>query len=129
MDKPAVVRTVGTYAAATTATTLLGGASLSATAGNGVYNFGSGTSTTGPDRAVGFLSSGTATASGNLYAQFVNSTGGSLTALQISYSVEKYRAGINPAGFRIQLFYSLDGNTWTSAGSNFLTSFAQDPGT
>ena len=50
-------------------------------------------------------------------------------ALQISYNVEKYRGGINPAGFRIQLFYSLDGNTWTSAGSNFLTSFAQDPGT
>src|SRR6476646_2763526 len=41
VDKPAVVRTVGTYAAAVTATSLLGGANLSATAGNGVYNFGS----------------------------------------------------------------------------------------
>ena len=83
----------------------------------------------GPDRAVGFLSSGTATSSGNLYAQFANNTGASLTALQISYNVEKYRAGINAAGFRIQVFYSTDGNTWTNAGSSFLTSFAQDPGT
>jgi len=34
--------------------------------------------------------------------------------------------GSNAAGFRIQLFYSTDGSTWTSAGSNFLTSFAAD---
>src|SRR5207253_5257106 len=89
-------------------------------------NFGSGTNTTGPDRAVGFLSSGTATQSGNLYAQFVNNTGGSLSGLQVSYNVEKYRGGSNAAGFRIQLFYSTDGTTWTTAGANFLTSFAAD---
>ncbi len=129
VDKPAVVRTVGTFAAAVTATSLAGGANLSSSASNGIYNFGSGTTTTGPDRAVGFLSSGTATSSGNLYAQFANNTGASLTALQISYNVEKYRAGINAAGFRIQMFYSTDGNTWTNAGSSFLTSFAQDGGT
>src|SRR5262247_2023054 len=64
------VRTVGTYAAAGTNTSLLGGANLSSSASNGIYNFGAGTTTTGPDRAVGFLASGTATASGNLYAQF-----------------------------------------------------------
>ena len=29
--------------------------------------------------------------------------------------VEKYRGGSNAAGFRIQLFYSTDGATWTSA--------------
>ena len=103
-----------------------GGANLSTSASNGIYNFGAGTTTTGPDRAVGFLSSGTATASGNLYAQLVNNTGASLTGLQISYNVEKYRGGSNAAGFRMQLFYSTDGSTWTSAGSNFLTSFAAD---
>jgi hypothetical protein len=129
VDKPATVRTVGTFAAAVAATSLAGGANLSSSASNGIYNFGSGTTTTGPDRAVGFLSSGTATSSGNLYAQFANNTGASLTALQISYNVEKYRAGINAAGFRIQMFYSTDGSTWTNAGSSFLTSFAQDGGT
>lgn len=126
VDRPATVRTVGTFAAAATTTTLLGGANLSSTASNGIYNFGAGTNTTGADRAVGFLSSGTATASGNLYAQLVNTTGAALTGLQISYNVEKYRGGSNPAGFRIQLFYSTDGSTWTNAGSDFLTSFGPD---
>ncbi|MCU1286862.1 MAG: hypothetical protein JWO13_3212 [Acidobacteriales bacterium] len=126
VDKPSVVRTVGTFAGATSNTTAAGGANLSSTAANGIYNFGSGTTTTGSDRAIGFLSSGTATASGNLYAQYVNNTGTSLSGLKISYNVEKYRTGSNPAGFRIQLFYSTDGATWVSAGSNFLTSFPAD---
>jgi hypothetical protein len=125
-DKSAAVRTVGTYAAALTATSLLGGANLSTTAGNGIYNFGSGTTTTGADRAIGFVSSGSGTLSGNLYAQFVNNTGASLASLQISYNVEKYRGGSNAAGFRIQMYYSADGSTWTSAGSSFLTSIPAD---
>src|SRR5437899_2552926 len=40
---PIPVRTVGTYTAAVTATTAAGGANLSSTASNGIYNFGSGT--------------------------------------------------------------------------------------
>ena len=68
VDKPATVRTVGTYAAALTATSLAGGNSLSTTAQNGIYNFGAGVATSATDRAIGFLSSGTATSSGNLYA-------------------------------------------------------------
>jgi hypothetical protein len=125
VDKPATVRTVGTYASALSATSLLGGANLSTSASNGIYNFSSG-AVSGTDRAVGFLSSGTATQSGNLYTQLVNNTGGSLSGLQISYNVEKYRNGSNANGFRIQMFYSTDGSTWTSAGSDFLTSFAAD---
>src|SRR5215213_10003575 len=70
LDRPSTVRTVGTYAAAGTATTQAGGTNLSTTAANGAYNFGA-TANSG-DRAVGFLSSGTATQSGNLYAQLVN---------------------------------------------------------
>jgi DNA/RNA endonuclease G (NUC1) len=126
VDKPGTVRTVGTFAAAGTTTSLLGGANLSTSATNGIYNFGSGTTTTGADRAPGFLSSGTATQSGNLYAQLANNTGGGLTGVQISYDVEKYRNGSNSNGFRIQMFYSADGSAWTSAGSDFLTSFAAD---
>ena len=115
VDKLSSVRTVGTYGAAGTTTNLAGGANLAANASNGIYNFGSGTTASGPDRSVGFLSSGTATFSGNLYAQVVNNTGGNLSGLQISYNVEKYRSGSNPAGFRIQMFYSTDGNAWTNA--------------
>ncbi len=120
------VRHVGTFAAAGTATVRLGGANLSTTAANGIYNFGAGTTTTGADRAIGFLASGSATASGNLYAHLTNTTGASISSLQISYNVEKYRSGSNANGFSIQMYYSTDGSAWTSAGASFLTSFAAD---
>jgi DNA/RNA endonuclease G (NUC1) len=119
-------RKVGTFAAAGTTTTQVGGANVSTSAANGIYNFGSGTTTTGPDRSVGWISAGTGTASGNLYAQLVNSTPGNLAGLQIAYNVEKYRNGSNANGFRIQMFYSTDGTNWTNAGNSFLTSFPAD---
>lgn len=120
-------RAIGPFLSATNQTLRVGGANLSTTAANGSYNFGAGATALGnSDRAPGFLASGTATVSGNLYAQLVNNTGSTLTGLQISYDVEKYRNGSNPAGFRYQLFYSLDGNAWTNAGPDFLTSFAPD---
>ncbi|HMG74860.1 MAG TPA: LamG-like jellyroll fold domain-containing protein [Pyrinomonadaceae bacterium] len=126
VDKNTTVRTVGTYAAATAATENVDGANVATNATNGIYNFGSGTTDTGPDRAVGFLSSGTATKSGNLYVQLVNNSGANYSGLKISYDVEKYRNGSNPAGYSIQMYYSTDGSNWTSAGANFLTSFAAD---
>src|SRR3989442_11936778 len=65
VDATTTVRTLGTFAAAGTTTARAGGASLSTTATNGIYNFGSGTATLGgSDRAVGFLASGGGTASG-----------------------------------------------------------------
>ncbi|HEU4511425.1 MAG TPA: hypothetical protein VFR78_24565, partial [Pyrinomonadaceae bacterium] len=126
-DTISAVRTLGSYGAASAQTNRVGGANVSTTAANGSYNFGAGTSTLGDaDRAPGFISSGTATMSGNLYAQFVNNSGEALSGLLISYDVEKYRNGSNPAGFRYQLFYSFDGNAWTNAGADFFTSFAPD---
>ncbi|HJP91817.1 MAG TPA: DNA/RNA non-specific endonuclease [Pyrinomonadaceae bacterium] len=126
-DTIAAVRTLGSFSSASTQTARVGGANVSITAANGSYNFGAGTATLGnSDRAAGFISSGTATMSGNLYAQFTNNTGAGLTGLLVSYDVEKYRNGSNPAGFRYQLFYSLDGLAWTNAGPDFFTSFAPD---
>src|SRR5829696_5151648 len=93
LDRPSTVRTVGTFAMATTATTQTGGTSLSSTATNGAYNFGA--TADSNDRAIGFLSSGSATQSGNLYAQLANDTAVALSGLQISYNVEKYRSGAN----------------------------------
>src|SRR5207342_488192 len=118
------VRTVGTFAGAATATGLAGGANLGGTAQSGIYDFVSGTTTTGPDRAIGFLSAGTTplgTPSGKLYAQLANTSGSAMSGLQVSYNVEKYRTGSNLAGFRIQLFYSTDGAAWTTAGPSFAT--------
>jgi len=126
-DTVSAARTLGVFSAASTQTARVGGANVSTTAANGSYNFGAGTATLGDsDRAVGFISSATATMSGNLYAQFTNNTGGALSGLRISYDVEKYRNGSNPAGFRYQLFYSLDGSAWTNAGPDFFTSFPAD---
>ena len=44
--------------------------------------------------AIGFLASGTNTASGNLYLQLTNDSGGALSGLTVGYDVEKYRNGI-----------------------------------
>lgn len=125
LDRPTAVRTVGTFAAAVSATTRAGGTNLSSSAANGAYNFGA--TASAADRAIGFLSSGSATQSGNLYAQLVNNAATPLSGLQVSYNVEKYRSGTNAAGFRIQLFHSTDGATWTSAGADFSTAFGPDP--
>src|SRR5262249_15043812 len=58
------VRKVGSFSDAGTTTTQVGGANLSTSASNGIYNFGDGTTSTGDSnsRSVGFLASGTATA-------------------------------------------------------------------
>jgi DNA/RNA endonuclease G (NUC1) len=126
-DSLSLARSVGSFSAASVQTTFAGGANVSPTAANGSYNFGAGTTSLGDsDRAAGFLSSGAGGISANLYGQFLNNTGVALTGLQISYDVEKYRNGTNPAGFRYQLFYSFDGVTWTNAGANFLTTFLPD---
>ena len=127
VDTPSPVRTVGTFGLANTQTNRVAGANMPTNAANGSYNFGSGTATLGgTDRAVGFISSAGSTLSGNLYAELINNTGDQLSALQISYDVEKYRNGTNPSGFRVQLYYSDNGSTWTSAGPNFMSAFGSD---
>ena len=120
-------RTVGSLVGVRTTTAHVGGANVPTNAASSSYNFGAGTASLGnSDRAVGFISAGTAAQSGNLYGQFVNNTGAPLNGLQVSYDVEKYRNGSNPAGFRYQLFYSFDGLSWTNAGPAFFTAFAPD---
>jgi hypothetical protein len=125
VDKRSAAREVGTYAGSVNVTERLGGDALSTTAGNGIYNFGAGPAATATDRAVGFLSSGTGTVSGNVYAQFVNNSGGNINRMRISYDVEKYRNGSNAAGYRIQMYYSFDGSSWITA-TDFLTNFPAD---
>ncbi len=129
IDKLSTVRTVGTYSAAGTSTEQRAGNNMSSSASNGRYNFGAGISDMATDRAIGGVSSGSGSASVNAYT-FLNNTGSNtIGSFAISYNVEKYRQGTNIAGFRMQLFYSTDGNTWTDAGGDFLTTFAADPAT
>jgi len=123
VDKSADVRTVGTYSAALTETERLGGNNLGSNATNGIYNFGAGDPATAQDRAIGWISSSTATKSGNLYVKLQNNGSTAINYLTLSYDVEKYRKGTRAEGFSIQMYYSTDGTTWTDAGANFLTSF------
>jgi len=125
-DKQTTARVVGTYSAAVSATERLGGNDMSTTASNGIYNYGAGIAADATDRGVGFLSSSSATKSGNLYVQLTNTGAGAITQFTVSYNVEKYRMGSNTAGFSMQMYYSTDGSTWTSAGASFTTSFTAD---
>ena len=125
-DVRGTVRTLGSYGLAGDTTTRAGGNSLSSTAANGIYNYFAGSAATATDNAVGFLSSGTGTQSGNLYVALTNSGPDDVTSLNIAYDIEKYRNGTNSSGFSVQLYYSNDGVAWNSAGSSFLTSFDND---
>ena len=121
-------RTVGSYAASQNQTMYAGGASLPSNAKNGLWNFGQDDSS---DRAVGGISTGVAdgTRCVNVYAHFLNTGIKNIENLQISYDVEKYRKGNNAAGFTVQMYYSVDGRNWTSAGNDFCTTFAADAAT
>lgn len=120
-------RLVGNYATAATVTEQAGGGNPAVSAG-AIYNFFSGTVSTGTDRAIGFLSSGGGSApkGGNIYVKLTNNTGSNLSGLTVSYDIEKYRNGSNANGFAVQMYYSTDGSNWSSAGSNFQTLFGSD---
>ena len=121
-------RMVGAYAVALDKTMYAGGTSLPSNAKNGLWNFGQDDSS---DRAIGGISTGVAdgTRCVNIYAHFLNTGVKNIENLHISYDVEKYRKGNNAAGFTVQMYYSLDGRNWTSAGNDFCTTFAADAAT
>jgi hypothetical protein len=111
---------------------------MASNAANGLYNFGAGAAAMGPsywgdstDRALGWLATGATVAaggtkSGDLYVQLAAPADTDIANLTISYSVEKYRKGTTSAGWKVQLYYSVNGTNWASAGSSFTTSFAKD---
>ncbi len=123
-DKNTTARTLGTYSGAVSATEQIAGNNMSSSASNGIYNYAAGDPTSATDRAVGWISSSSATKSGNLYVQLYNNGASQIPSFTISYAVEKYRMGTNSAGFSIQMYYSTNGTSWTSAGADFLTSYA-----
>jgi hypothetical protein len=126
VSKSNTYRSVSAYADAGNQTERRGGNSLATNAANGIYNFGDGVANSATNRSVGFLSSGTETRSGNLFAHFNNSGASPIVNLSISYNIKKFRDGENPIGFTIQLYYSADGVNWISLGDNFKTSFVAD---
>jgi len=118
-------RTVGRYDQADDQTMYSGGVSLPSNAKNGTWNFGD---NAGNDRALGGISTGVegGTRCVNVYAHLLNTGKKDIQNVNVTYNVEKYRKGNNSAGFAVQLYYSIDGRNWTSAGNDFYTYFAPD---
>ncbi len=120
----ASVRAIAPFSDGLLATTQKGSTNVSTSASAGIYNFG--VIATSAERAVGFIASGSAIKTGNLFVELINSGSTAITNLDVAYNVEKYRNGLNASGYQIQLYYSMDGINWTSAGATFLTTFAAD---
>ena len=118
-------RTVGRYDQADEQTMYSGGVNLASNAKNGTWNFGD---NAGDDRALGGITTGVADATRcvNVYAHLLNTGKKDIENVNITYNVEKYRKGSNPAGFAVQMYYSIDGRNWTSAGNDFYTYFEPD---
>ena len=118
-------RTVGRFDQADDQTMYSGGVSLASNAKNGTWNFGD---NAGDDRALGGISTGVAggTRCVNVYAHLLNTGKKDIENVNVNYSIEKYRKGNNSAGFAVQMYYSIDGRNWTSAGNDFYTYFAPD---
>ena len=112
VDKLSSPRTLGTFEGGFILTERCGGNNLPSGAANGIYNFGAGEAATATDRAIGFLSSGDATRSGNLMVRVVNRSADPIPGFQLGYDIEKYRGGTNACGFAIQVFASDDGVAW-----------------
>lgn len=114
-------RKVLKYANASTQTELVGGNNLSS--GGGLFNFGAGDAEAALDRSVGFMGSNSSLRNGNLYLRIKNSGTEDISDLYIAYDIEKYRKSSHVAGIRIQLFYSINGETWADAGTDFYKLF------
>ena len=123
LDAP---RQIGTFDEAATEVMYSGGVSLASNAKNGTWNFGS--SANPADRAIGGLS--TTVANGtrciSVMTKLHNGSATGISRLSINYDIEKYRFGDNTAGFAVQLYYSTDGENWTSGGDDFYTWFTPD---
>ncbi len=124
VDKNTSVQTLGNYSLALNITERRGGTNENSSMANGIYNFGLGDASLAIDRCVGGQSSSSSSKSVNIYSYFKNNGTSAITQLDLSYDVFRFRNGTNTAGFSIQLYYSMDGVNWISAGSNFLSSFS-----
>lgn len=124
VQKSSTERTIPNFSSTATAVERADGNSISTNAANGIYRFNANNSTA--ESAIGGLSSSSASKSVVLYTRLNNNATAAISSFTISYNVEKYRNGSNAAGYTIEMFYSTNGTSWTSCGSDFTTNFATD---
>lgn len=120
-------REIGNFFLAADTLMYIGGVSLASNAYNGTWNWGADDD---EDRAAGGLTTGVdgGTRGINIMLAMQNASTEN-RSLMIAYDIEKYRGGNNSAGFTVQLYYSLDGINWTSAGDDFASKWAADNAT
>jgi len=93
-----------------TTTTIAANSGTPATGGR--YNWAT---TSGTDRAIGFLASASYVSPNAIMAHYRNTTGGSVSSVSIAYSIERYL--VNTAVPTVELYYSTDGSVWTLVSS------------
>lgn len=127
-NNTSAVRSLNPFAAASETTMYIGGQNLPSNACNGTWNFGLTGST---DRAVGGITSsiGGGARTVNVMVHLHNDANADISSLALSYDIEKYRNGENAAGFTIQLYSSMDGENWVSAGNPFGVNYTKDANT
>jgi hypothetical protein len=103
------------------------------TASGGAYLWISGTRDSSTDKAIGFLGAGSypgasATSTGGIAILFgfTNTTGSTITNLDLAWDFEKYRTSAR--SFEWQFYTSPDGSTWTGNSSGN-QSYVADSGT
>ena len=112
------------YATGVLTVELAGGNSMPPTASNGIYRFNANNFTT--ESALGGLSSAGNSRTVIFMSYFNNNAASDIGSFTISYDVEKYRNGSNPAGFTVDLLYSTDGITWVTCGGALVTNIVAD---
>lgn len=103
---------------------LAAGDNMSASVSNGIYRFNANSLTT--ESSLGGLSSSSNSKTVAFMVHFKNNAATPIAKLDIAYNVEKFRNGSNAAGFTIEMFYSTNGTSWATMGSDFRTSFSAD---
>lgn len=123
-----VSRTSATFSGAGTTTELAAGTSgagaVNGSSSGGTYNWANGVTASSTDRAVGFLTSTSASGPGYIFMQLQNNTGVTITDLALTFDYEKYRSGTR--AFDMTMQTSTDGTTFGSNIASATQSYAAD---
>jgi hypothetical protein len=98
-----------TWAAGTNITATTQAAETGTPINGGAYNWGT---DAGNDRAIGFMTTAGYSTSNSVMAWYRNTTGATVTAITISFQIERYRT--NAGLFDLTFFSSTDGTAWTA---------------
>lgn len=100
---------------------------LTNTATGQSYVYTAGSPSPGTDKAIGMQTSATFANPQSIMVNYRNNSGATMTALSVSFSVERYRIATQAA--QVDFSYSTDGATWTAVPAGNVTSAELPTGT